>query len=132
MPRTWLAGADFNGNAGVWAPMSADEELGLVYLPVESATGDRYGGDRPGNNLYSSSTVALDYKTGEVRWHFQSTHHDIWDWDTPSAPILADLPDGRKTLIQTLKQSHLFTFDRATGTPLFPIEERPVADGCSR
>lgn len=106
--------------------MSADEELGLVYLPVESATGDRYGGDRPGNNLYSSSTVALDYKTGEVRWHFQSTHHDIWDWDTPSAPILADLPDGRKTLIQTLKQSHLFTFDRATGTPLFPIEERPV------
>ena len=124
--ETWLAGADFTGNAGVWAPMSADEELGLVYLPVESATGDRYGGDRPGNNLYASSTVALDYKTGEVRWHFQSTHHDIWDWDTPSAPILADLPDGRKALIQTLKQSHLFTFDRATGAPLFPIEERAV------
>jgi quinoprotein glucose dehydrogenase len=106
--------------------MSADQELGLVYLPVESATGDRYGGDRPGNNLFSSSTVALDYKTGERRWHFQSTHHDVWDWDTPSAPILADLPDGRKALIQTLKQSHLFTFDRATGEPLFPIEERPV------
>ena len=124
--ESWIAGADFTGNAGVWAPMSADQELGLVYLPVESATGDRYGGDRPGNNLFSSSTVALDYKTGERRWHCQSTHHDVWDWDTPSAPILADLPDGRKALIQTLKQSHLFTFDRATGEPLFPIEERPV------
>ncbi|OGT70804.1 MAG: hypothetical protein A3H44_12500 [Gammaproteobacteria bacterium RIFCSPLOWO2_02_FULL_57_10] len=124
--ESWLAGADFTGNAGVWAPMSADEELGLVFLPVESATGDRYGGDRPGNNLFSSSTVAVDYKTGEMRWYFQTTRHDIWDWDTPSAPILADLPDGKKALIQTLKQSHLFTFDRATGTPLFPIEDRPV------
>jgi len=124
--ESWIAGAEFTGNAGVWAPMSADQELGLVYLPVESATGDRYGGDRPGNNLFSSSTVAVDYKTGERRWHFQSTRHDLWDWDTPSAPILADLPDGRKALIQTLKQSHLFTFDRATGEPLFPIEDRPV------
>lgn len=124
--ESWLAGAEFTGNAGVWAPMSADEELGLVFLPVEAATGDRYGGDRPGNNLFSSSTVALNYKTGEKVWHFQTTHHDIWDWDTPSAPILADLPDGRKTVIQTLKQSHLFLFDRATGTPLFPVEERPV------
>ena len=124
--ESWLAGAEFTGNAGVWAPMSADEELGLVYLPVESATGDRYGGERPGNNLFSSSTVAVDYRTGEMRWHFQSTHHDIWDWDTPAAPILADLPDGTKALIQTLKQSHLFMFDRANGTPVFPIEERPV------
>ncbi len=124
--ETWLAGAEFTGNAGVWAPMSADEELGLIYLPVESATGDRYGGDRPGNNLYSSSTVALDYKTGEMKWYFQTTHHDIWDWDTPAAPLLVDLPDGTPALIQTLKQSHLFTFNRETGEPIFPIEERPV------
>ena len=123
---TWLAGADYTGNAGVWAPMSADEELGLIYLPVESATGDRFGGDRPGNNLYTSSTVALDYKTGEVKWHFQTTRHDIWDWDTPSAPLLVDLPDGTPALIQTLKQSHLFMFNRKDGTPLFPIEDRPV------
>lgn len=124
--ESWLAGAEFTGNAGVWAPMSADEELGIVYLPVESATGDRYGGDRPGSNLFASSTVALDYKTGKMRWHFQSTHHDIWDWDTPSAPILATLPSGKQALIQTLKQSHLFTFDPATGEPLFPVEERSV------
>ena len=124
--ESWLAGADSTGNAGVWAPMSADEELGLVYLPVESATGDRYGGDRPGSNLFTSSTVALDYKTGEMRWYFQSTHHDIWDWDTPAAPILATLPSGKRALIQTLKQSHLFTFDPATGEALFPIEERSV------
>jgi quinoprotein glucose dehydrogenase len=124
--ESWLSGADFTGNAGVWAPMSADPELGLVYLPVEAATGDRFGGDRPGNNLFASSTVALDFKTGQMQWYFQTTHHDIWDWDTPAAPILADLPNGRRALIQTLKQSHLFTFDRATGEPLFPIEERPV------
>ncbi len=124
--ETWLSGADLTGNAGVWAPMSGDEELGLVYLPVESATGDRYGGDRPGSNLFASSTVALNYRTGEMQWYFQTTHHDIWDWDTPSAPILADLPDGTPALIQTLKQSHLFAFNRETGAPLFPIEERPV------
>jgi glucose dehydrogenase len=124
--ETWLSGAEYTGNAGVWAPMSGDPELGLVYLPVESATGDRYGGDRHGANLFASSTVALDYRTGKMKWHFQTTHHDIWDWDTPSAPIVADLPDGTPALIQTLKQSHLFAFNRATGEPLFPIEERPV------
>tara|TARA_R100001377_G_scaffold44351_1_gene25265 strand:- start:796 stop:2988 length:2193 start_codon:yes stop_codon:yes gene_type:complete len=124
--ETWLSGADITGNAGVWSTMSADEELGLVYLPVESATGDRYGGARPGNNLFSSSTVALDYKTGKKVWHFQTTHHDLWDWDTPAAPLVIDLPDGTPAVIQTLKQSHLFTFNRATGEPLFPIEEREV------
>ncbi|MEX0618438.1 MAG: PQQ-binding-like beta-propeller repeat protein [Pseudohongiellaceae bacterium] len=124
--ETWLTGADYTGNAGVWAPMSADSELGMVYLPVESATGDRYGGDRHGSNLFSSSTVALDYKTGEMQWYFQTTHHDIWDWDTPAAPILADLPNGTPALIQTLKQSHVFTFHRETGESLFPIEERRV------
>lgn len=125
--ETWLKGsAEYTGNTGVWAPMSADIERGTVYLPVESATGDRYGGDRPGNNLYASSTVALDYRTGERKWHFQTTHHDIWDWDTPSAPLVIELPDGRDAVVQTLKQSHLFMFDPDSGEPLFPVEERPV------
>lgn len=125
--ETWLNGsAEYTGNAGVWAPMSADIERGHVYLPVESATGDRYGADRPGDNLFASSTVALDYRTGERVWHFQTTHHDIWDWDTPSAPLVIDLPDGRDAVVQTLKQSHLFMFDPDTGQPMFPVEERPV------
>lgn len=124
---TWLDGsAEYTGNAGVWSMMSADPERGLVYLPVESATGDRYGAYRPGDNLFSSSTVALDYKTGERKWHFQTTHHDIWDWDTPSAPLVIDLPNGTPAVVQTLKQSHLFMFDPDTGEPLFPVEERPV------
>lgn len=125
--ETWLDGsAGYTGNAGVWAPMSADPERGHVYLPVESATGDRYGADRLGDNLFSSSTVALDYRTGEMRWHFQTTHHDIWDWDTPAAPIAITLPDGRDAVVQTLKQSHLFVFDADSGEPLFPVEERPA------
>ncbi len=125
--ETWLDGsAGYTGNAGVWAPMSADPERGHVYLPVESATGDRYGADRLGDNLFSSSTVALDYRTGAMRWHFQTTHHDIWDWDTPAAPIAVTLPDGRDAVVQTLKQSHLFVFDADGGEPLFPVEERPV------
>lgn len=125
--ETWLEGsAAYTGNAGVWAPMSADPELGLVYLPVESATGDQYGGDRPGANLYANSIVALDVRTGAMRWHFQHTHHDIWDWDTPAAPILADLPDGRRLAVLLTKQAFAFVFDRATGEPVWPIEERPV------
>ena len=124
---TWFDGsAAYTGNAGVWAPMSADADLGLVYLPVESATGDRYGGDRPGANLFSSSLVAVDVNSGVRRWHFQHTHHDIWDWDTPAAPILADLPDGRKLVALLTKQGFVFTFDRATGEPVWPIEERAV------
>jgi len=118
--------AVYTGNAGVWAPMSADPELGIVYLPVESATGDQYGGDRPGENLFSSSLVAVDIETGRRRWHFQHTHHDIWDWDTPAAPILADLPDGRKVVVLLTKQAMAFVFDRATGEPLWPIVEKPV------
>ncbi|MEX0964338.1 MAG: hypothetical protein WDZ52_09920 [Pseudohongiellaceae bacterium] len=125
--ETWLNGsAEYTGNAGVWSMMSADPERGTVYLPVEAATGDRYGAYRPGNNLFSSSTVALDYKTGERKWHFQTTHHDIWDWDTPSAPLVIELPNGTPAVVQTLKQSHLFMFDPETGAPLFPVEERPV------
>ena len=128
--ETWLdSGIEFTGNAGVWAPLSGDPELGMVYLPVESATGDRYGGDRPGNNLFSSSIVAVDIKTGERKWHFQLTHHDIWDWDIPSAPVLADLPNGRKVLMSVTKQNWAYTFDRETGEPIWPIEEQPVPAG---
>ena len=128
--ESWLdGGIEFTGNAGVWAPMSGDPELGLVYLPVESATGDRYGGDRPGDNLFSDSIVAVDIKTGERQWHYQLTHHDIWDWDIPSAPVLSDLPNGRKILMSVTKQNWVYTFDRETGEPIWPIEEQPVPAG---
>ena len=118
--------ARYTGNAGVWAPMSADENLGLVYLPVESATGDQYGGDRHGNNLYANCLIALDVNTGKIRWYFQLVHHDIWDYDNPAAPILADLPDGRSVVIQLTKQSFAYVFDRDTGIPVWPIIEKEV------
>ncbi len=125
--ETWLGNsAEYTGNAGVWSHMSADPELGLVYLPVETATGDFYGGDRPGDNLFANSLVALDYRTGDMRWYYQLIHHDIWDWDTPAAPILADLPDGRKLIVQLTKQGMAYVFDRATGEPVWDIVERPV------
>jgi glucose dehydrogenase len=124
--ETWLNGLEYTGNAGVWAPMSGDPKLGLVYLPVESATGDRYGGDRPGNNLFSDCLMAVDIKTGKVKWYYQLIHHDIWDWDNPAAPVLADLPNGRKVVMQVTKQSWVYTFDRVTGEPIWPIEEKPV------
>ena len=128
--ETWLdGGIEFTGNAGVWAPFSGDPELGHVYLPVESATGDRYGGDRPGDNLFSDSIVALDIQTGERQWHYQLTHHDIWDWDIPSAPVLSDLPNGRKVLMSVTKQNWVYTFDRETGEPVWPIVEQPVPAG---
>lgn len=128
--ETWSDGsAEYTGNAGVWAPMSYDPELGLVYLPTEAATGDLYGGHRPGANLYSSSLVALDVRTGRPAWHYQIVHHDIWDWDNPTAPILADVVvDGveRKIVAQVTKQAFVYVFDRITGEPIWPIEERPV------
>jgi len=124
---TWLNNsAEFTGNTGVWAPMSADPELGIVYLPVEAPTGDRFGGDRPGNNLYGNSLVALDIRTGEMLWYYQLIHHDIWDWDNPAAPILADLPDGRKVVVQLTKQSFAYVFDRVTGEPIWDMVETPV------
>jgi len=122
----------YTGNAGVWAHMAIDEELGLVYLPVEDATGDYYGGHRPGANLFSSGLVALDLKTGQRRWHYQFIHHDIWDWDLPCAPILVDITvDGRRirAIAQPSKQSWVYVLDRATGQPVWPIEERPVPRG---
>ncbi len=125
--ETWLGdSASYTGNAGVWAPMAADPELDMVYLPVETPTGDYYGADRPGDNLFGNSLVALNYRTGEMQWYFQLTHHDIWDWDLPAAPILADLPDGRKVVVQLTKQAMAYVFDRVTGEPVWDIIETPV------
>jgi quinoprotein glucose dehydrogenase len=118
-----------NGNMGVWAQMSADVDLGLVYLPVEMPTGDYYGGNRPGNTLFDESLVAVDIKTGKRKWHYQTVHHGLWDYDLSCAPILFDLTvNGRriKALAQPTKQAFLFVLDRETGAPVWPIEERPV------
>ncbi|MCC7044554.1 MAG: PQQ-binding-like beta-propeller repeat protein [Acidobacteria bacterium] len=127
---TWLDGAaEKNGNTGAWAQMSADPELGLVYVPVEMPTGDYYGGNRLGNTLFSESLVALDYRTGERKWHYQTVHHGLWDYDLSCAPILFDMVvDGRtvKALAQPTKQAFLFVLNRETGEPIWPIEERPV------
>jgi quinoprotein glucose dehydrogenase len=124
--------ATYSGNTGVWGQMSIDEQLGMVYLPVEMSTGDYYGGHRPGNNLFGESVVALDLKTGERKWHYQLVHHGIWDFDIPCAPILADITvNGRtvKALAQPTKQAMLYVFDRQTGKPVWPIEERAVEKG---
>jgi quinoprotein glucose dehydrogenase len=127
---TWQEGsAEYTGNAGVWAQMSVDEELGLVYMPVELPTGDYYGGHRPGDTLFGESLVAVDVKTGKRKWHFQTVHHGIWDMDLPCAPVLADVMiDGRlrKIAAQPSKQGWLYVLDRVTGEPIWPIEERPV------
>ena len=124
---TWLNGsALYTGNAGVWAPMSADPDMGLVFLPVESATGDQYGGDRHGDNLFANCLIALDVKTGKLKWYFQLIHHDIWDWDNPTAPIIADLPNGKKIVAQVTKQGFVYVFDRSTGDPVWSINEMPV------
>jgi glucose dehydrogenase len=130
---TWLKGSwAINGNTGVWTQISVDEELGLVYLPVEEPTGDYYGGHRPGNNLFGESLVAVDLKTGQRKWHYQLVHHPLWDMDISSAPILADITvNGRtiKAVAQPTKQGILYVFDRVTGQPIWPFEERPVEKG---
>jgi quinoprotein glucose dehydrogenase len=118
-----------NGNTGVWTQITVDEDLGLVYLPVEDPTSDQYGGHRPGNNLFGDTLVCVDLKTGQRKWHFQVAHHPIWDYDLSSAPILADITvDGKAIKAVTLpsKESFLYVFDRVTGQPVWPIEERPV------
>jgi len=122
----------FTGNTGVWAQISVDEELGLAYLPVEMPTHDYYGGQRPGDNLFSESLVAVDLQTGARKWHFQFVHHGMWDMDIPCAPILADVMiEGRlrKIVAQPTKQAFLYVFDRVTGEPIWPIVERPVPKG---
>ena len=128
--RTWdKDSAQYTGNAGVWAPMSADLDLGYVYLPVESPTGDYYGGHRPGDGLFGETLVCLDARTGRRVWHYQLIHHGIWDYDIPTAPTLIDLiVNGRpiKAVAQVTKQAFTYVFDRVTGQPVWPIEERPV------
>lgn len=119
----------YTGNTGAWAPLSADDELGYVYLPVEMPTGDFYGGTRRGNNLYSDSLVCLDARTGKMIWYYQLVHHDIWDWDIAAPPVLLDITvNGRKikAVAQATKQAFTYVFDRTNGKPVWPIEERPV------
>jgi quinoprotein glucose dehydrogenase len=127
---TWLKGVGNEiGGGNVWSQMAVDESLDLIYLPTTSASVDFFGGARPGANAYTDSIVALKGATGEVAWHFQFVHHDIWDYDVPSQPLLIDWPrDGAivPALVQNTKQGLIFVFNRKTGEPLIPIEERPV------
>jgi len=128
--ETWENDAwEWTGDISSWAPMSADPELGIVYIPTNTVTIDYYGGHHPGDNLYSTSLIALDVETGERKWHFQLVHHDIWNYDTPAAPILMDVTvDGEQIpgVFQATKQGILYAFNRQTGRPIWPIEERPV------
>jgi quinoprotein glucose dehydrogenase len=117
------------GDVSSWAPMSADPERGIVYIPTNPPTIDFYGGFRPGDNLFGTSLLALNVKTGERVWHYQLVHHDIWNYDIPTAPVLLDVTvNGRKApiVVQTTKQAWAFTFHRDTGEPVWPIEEREV------
>jgi quinoprotein glucose dehydrogenase len=130
---TWRAESwAINGNVGVWTQITVDEELGLVYLPVETPSSDYYGGHRPGNNLFAESLVCVDLKTGQRKWHFQFVHHPIWNFDMSSAPLLADVTVNgkpRKVVAVPSKQSWLYVFDRVTGEPIWPIEEKAVPAG---
>ncbi|MEE2965641.1 MAG: PQQ-binding-like beta-propeller repeat protein [Acidobacteriota bacterium] len=127
---TWLNESwRYSGNANVWSFLAGDNELGHVYLPTGTATNDYYGANRPGDNLFSESIIAVDVETGERVWHFQAVHHGLWDYDFPTSPNLVDITvDGRdiKALVQVSKQGFVYTFDRVTGDPVWPIEERPV------
>ena len=131
--ETWERGSKIGtegvGKNDAWATYTADPELGMVYIPVGMPLMDEYGGHRPGANLYGNSIVALDVKTGERKWHFQMVHHDIWDYDTPMAPNLMDITVNgrpRKVVAQTTKQGWIYTFDRVTGEPIWPMPETPV------
>jgi len=128
--ETWENDAwQWTGDISSWAPMSADPDRGLVYVPTNGATIDYYGGFHPGDNLFGTSLLALGVETGERAWHFQIVHHDIWNYDTPTAPILMDVTvDGREIpgVFQVTKQSFVYSFNRETGEPIWPIEERLV------
>jgi glucose dehydrogenase len=128
--ETWENDAwEWTGDVSSWAPLSADPENDLVYIPTNSATIDYYGGFRPGDNLFAASIIALNASTGERSWHFQFVHHEIWNFDTPTAPIALDINvDGRDipAVVQATKQGWLYTFNRLTGEPVWPIVERPV------
>ena len=127
---TWENEAwQWTGDVSSWAPLSADLDRGIVYIPTNAPTIDYYGGFRPGNNLFGTSTIALDVETGQRVWHFQTVHHPIWNYDLPNVPILADVMiSGVETpiAVQTTKQGLTFVFNRETGEPVWPIEERPV------
>jgi len=127
---TWLNESwAVTGNTGVWNQIAADEDLGLAYLPVETPSSDFYGGLRPGDNLFAETIVAIDYRTGQRKWHFQLVHHPIWNMDIAAAPMLVDLTVGGrpvKAVAAMGKQAMLYLFNRVTGEPVFPIEERPV------
>jgi glucose dehydrogenase/cytochrome c5 len=128
--ETWKNDSNaYTGQAGVWSMLSADPELGYVYLPTETPTNEFYGGQRPGNNEFAESIVCLDARTGKRIWHFQIVHHGLWDYDLPAAPILHDIKkDGKtiKAVTVLTKQGLTFVFDRVTGKPVWPIEERAV------
>ncbi len=131
--ETWENDAwEWTGDISSWAPLSADEERGIVYVPTNGATMDFWGGFRPGDNLFSTSLIALDVQTGERVWHYQLVHHDIWNYDTPQIPVLMDVTvDGEEVpaVVQVTKQAFAYTFNRETGEPVWPIEERPVPEG---
>lgn len=128
--ETWENDAwQWTGDVSSWAPLAADQDLNLVYVPTNGATVDFYGGFRPGDNLFGTSLIALNASTGERAWHFQMVHHDIWNYDTPTAPILLDVTiDGQRVpaVAQATKQAFLYAFNRETGEPLWPIVEKPV------
>ena len=128
--ETWEKdSASYTGNTGVWGQISVDENLEMVYLPVELPTGDYYGGYRPGNGLFGESLVAVDLHTGQRKWHYQLVHHGIWDMDIPCAPILTDITINGQTVravAQPTKQAFLYVFDRTNGKPIWPIDEKPV------
>ena len=128
--ETWENDAwSYTGDVSSWAPLSADAERGIVYIPTNPPTVDYFGGFRPGANLYGTSLIALDVRTGERVWHFQTVHNDQWNYDLPNVPILVDLTvDGVEipAVVQTTKQGFIFAFNRETGEPIWPIEERPV------
>ena len=131
--ETWENDAwSWTGDISSWAPLSADEERGIVYVPTNGATMDFWGGFRPGDNLFSTSLIALDVRTGERVWHYQLVHHDIWNYDTPQIPVLMDVTvDGEEipAVVQVTKQAFAYAFNRETGEPIWPIEERPVPEG---
>ncbi|MSO63030.1 MAG: pyrroloquinoline quinone-dependent dehydrogenase [Acidobacteria bacterium] len=128
--KTWKGDAwKYTGAGNVWALMSADDDLGYVYLPTTSMTNDMYGGQRLGDTLYATSVVCVEAATGKRVWHYQTVHHDLFDYDNPAAPILVDITvDGKaiKAVAQVTKQSFTYVLDRVTGKPVWPIEERPV------
>jgi quinoprotein glucose dehydrogenase len=128
--ETWENDAwKWTGDISSWAPLAADTERGIVYIPTNGATMDFFGGFRPGNNLFSTSLIALDIKTGKRVWHYQLVHHDIWNYDTSTAPVLMDVTVGGRRIpavAQVTKQAFVYAFNRATGEPLWPIEERAV------